>query len=159
LRTIAILSGNLFASAEFYPHGCCHLQGNALTLQILEETNLADEVIVVRDGVEGLDYFIWTGTFVGRETDMTPRVVHLNLKLPRLDGLGLLRLIRGDERTKFLAAAILTSLIEERDQTDGYGAGANNYVREPVDFNQFVDAERLAPYRLLLNEPPAARRT
>jgi two-component system response regulator len=82
---------------------------------------------------------------------MTPQVVHLNLKLPGLDGLGLLRLIRGDERAKFLSAAIFTSSIKARDQTDGYGVGANNYVSEPVDFNQFVDVGGLPPYWLLLS--------
>jgi two-component system response regulator len=160
LRTIAILPGKLSASAEFYPYGYCHLQDKAHTLQILKKTNLANEVIVVRNGVEGLDYPIGTGAFADRETDMTPQVVHLNLKLPGLDGLGLLRLIRGDERAKFLPAAIFTSSIEERDQTDGYGAGANSYVSEAVDFDQFVDVGGLPPIgccRMNLHQPGERR--
>jgi two-component system response regulator len=100
-----------------------------------------------------------TDAFTGRATDMAPQVILLYLKLPKLDGLGSLQLVCSDERAKLLSAAIFTSSIKAQDQTDGYGVGANNYVSEPMDFNQFVDAERLAPYWLQLNEPPPARRT
>jgi two-component system response regulator len=90
---------------------------------------------------------------------MVPQVILLDLKLPKLDGLGLLRLIRGDDRTKLLPVVILTSSVEDRDRIDSYGLGANSYVRKPVDFNQFVDAAgKLGLYWLVLNEPPPSRR-
>jgi len=131
----------------------------ALTLRALKKTNLANEVIVVRDGVEAWEFLTGTGAFAGRELDMIPQVILLDLKLPKLDGLGLLRLIRGDDRTKLLPVVILTSSVEERDRIDSYGLGANSYVRKPVDFNQFVDAAgKLGLYWLVLNEPPPSRR-
>ena len=131
----------------------------ALTLRALKKTNLANEVIVVRDGVEAWDFLTGTGAFAGRELDMIPQVILLDLKLPKLDGLGLLRLIRGDDRTRLLPVVILTSSVEERDRIDSYGLGANSYVRKPVDFNQFVDAAgKLGLYWLVLNEPPPSRR-
>jgi CheY-like chemotaxis protein len=131
----------------------------ALTLRALKKTNLANEVIVVRDGVEAWEFLTGTGAFAGRELDMVPQVILLDLKLPKLDGLGLLRLIRGDDRTKLLPVVILTSSVEERDRIDSYGLGANSYVRKPVDFTQFVDAAgKLGLYWLVLNEPPPSRR-
>src|ERR1700730_2718020 len=131
----------------------------ALTLRALKKTNLANEVIVGRDGVEAWEFLTGTGAFAGRELDMIPQVILLDLKLPKLDGLGLLRLIRGDDRTKLLPVVILTSSVEERDRIDSYGLGANSYVRKPVDFNQFVDAAgKLGLYWLVLNEPPPSRR-
>jgi two-component system response regulator len=131
----------------------------ALTLRALNKTNLANEVIVVRDGVEAWEFLTGTGAFAGRELDMMPQVILLDLKLPKLDGLGLLRLIRGDDRTKLLPVVILTSSVEERDRIDSYGLGANSYVRKPVDFNQFVNAAgKLGLYWLVLNEPPPSRR-
>jgi CheY-like chemotaxis protein len=131
----------------------------ALTLRALKKTNLANEVIVVRDGVEAWEFLTGTGAFAGREMDMIPQVILLDLKLPKLDGLGLLRLIRGDDRTKLLPVVILTSSVEERDRIDSYGLGANSYVRKPVDFTQFVDAAgKLGLYWLVLNEPPPSRR-
>jgi two-component system, response regulator len=131
----------------------------ALTLRALKKTNLANEVIVVRDGVEAWDFLTGTGAFAGKETDTTPQVILLDLKLPKLDGLGLLRLIRSNERTKLLPVVILTSSNEERDRIDSYGLGANSYVRKPVDFNQFADAaRRLGLYWLVLNEPPPTGR-
>jgi two-component system response regulator len=131
----------------------------ALTLRALKKTNLANEVIVVRDGVEAWEFLTGTGAFAGRELDMVPQVILLDLKLPKLDGLGLLRLIRGDDRTKLLPVVILTSSVEDRDRIDSYGLGANSYVRKPVDFNQFVDAAgKLGLYWLVLNEPPPSRR-
>jgi CheY-like chemotaxis protein len=132
----------------------------ALTLRALKKTHLANEVIVVRDGVEAWEYLTAKGAFAGRDPDMVPQVILLDLKLPKLDGLGLLRLIRGNERTKLLPVVILTSSTEEKDRIDSYGLGANSYVRKPVDFNQFVDAAaRLGLYWLVLNEPPPVRRT
>jgi two-component system, response regulator len=131
----------------------------ALTLRALKKTNLANEVIVVRDGVEAWEFLTGTGAFAGRELDMMPQVILLDLKLPKLDGLGLLRLIRGDDRTKLLPVVILTSSVEERDRIDSYGLGANSYVRKPVDFTQFVNAAgKLGLYWLVLNEPPPSRR-
>ena len=143
--TIAILSGNLLASREFYPHEYCCPREKALTPEALRRTNLVNEVIVVRVGVQAWDHLMGTDAFTGRATDMAPQVILLYLKLPRLDGLGSLQLVCSDERTKLLSAAIFTSSIKARDQTDGYGVGANNYVSEPVDFNQFVDVGGLPP--------------
>jgi len=131
----------------------------ALTLRALKKTRLVNEVVVVRDGVEAWEYLTARRAFAGRDVDTGPQVILLDLKLPKLDGLGLLRLIRGDERTKLLPVVILTSSNEENDRIESYGLGANSYVRKPVDFNQFVEAAaRLGLYWLVLNEPPPIRR-
>jgi DNA-binding response OmpR family regulator len=98
------------------------------------------------------------GAFADWGIDRMPQVILLDLKLPKLDGLGLLRILRGNELTKLLPVVILTSSIEDRDRIDSYGLGANSYVRKPVDFNQFVDAAaRVGLYWLVLNEPPPIR--
>jgi two-component system response regulator len=127
----------------------------ALTLRALKKTRLANEVVVVRDGVEAWEYLTAKGAFADRGIDRMPQAILLDLKLPKLDGLGLLRLIRGNELTKLLPVVILTSSIEEKDRIESYGLGANSYVRKPVDFTQFMDAAaRLGLYWLVLNEPP-----
>ena len=127
----------------------------ALTLRALKRANVRTEVVVARDGVEALDYLFGTGAHAGRDARHTPQVVLLDLKLPRLDGLEVLRRLRGDERTKLLPVVILTSSTEDQDRIAGYQLGANSYVRKPVDFSQFVEAVRqLGLYWLLLNQPP-----
>jgi two-component system, response regulator len=124
-----------------------------LTVRALRKNNIANEIVVARDGVEALDYMFAQGTHANRQVGLRPQVVLLDLKLPKLDGLGVLRRIRADDRTKFVPVVILTSSNEERDLIDSYGLGANSYVRKPVDFNQFTEAARqLGLYWLVLNE-------
>lgn len=124
-----------------------------LTLRALKKSNIRNEVVVVRDGVEALDYLFGTGAYAGRDTRALPQVVLLDLKLPRIDGLEVLRRLRADERTSLLPVVILTSSKEEQDLINGYKSGANSYIRKPVDFNQFGEAVRqLGLYWLVLNE-------
>lgn len=130
----------------------------ALTVRALKKHKIVNEVFVARDGVEALEYLFCEGAHAGRDTKEMPQVVLLDLKLPKLDGLGVLRRIRADARTKLLPVVILTSSNEEQDRMQGYGLGANSYVRKPVDFDQFVEAARqLGLYWLVLNEPPPVR--
>src|ERR1700687_3857685 len=131
----------------------------ALTLRALKKNNIKNEVVVAHDGAEALEYLFGTGKYAGRNTNVTPQVVLLDLKLPKVEGLEVLRRVRADERTKLLPVVILTSSNEEQDRIDGYGVGANSYVRKPVDFSQFMEAARqLGLYWLILNEVPPARR-
>ncbi len=130
----------------------------ALTLRALRENKISNEVVVARDGVEALDYLFGTGAHAGRDSRDLPQLVLLDLKLPRVDGLELLRRLRADERTRLLPVVILTSSNEEKDVTCGYTNGANSYIRKPVDFDRFVEAVRqLGLYWLLLNEPLPGR--
>jgi CheY-like chemotaxis protein len=130
----------------------------ALTLRALRRANVGNDIVVAHDGVEALDYMFGTGTHAGRDTRDVPQVVLLDLKLPRIDGLEVLRRLRADERTRLQPVVILTSSNEERDRIEGYKLGANSYVRKPVDFNEFVEAVRqLGLYWLLLNQPPPRR--
>jgi len=132
----------------------------ALTVRALKKNNIINEIAVVRDGVEALDYLFGEGVHAGRDVSMVPQVILLDLKLPKLDGLGVLRRLRADPRTKLLPVVLLTSSNEEEDLLNGYGLGANSYVRKPVDFDQFKEAIRqLSLYWLVLNEPPPARRS
>lgn len=125
----------------------------ALTIRAFNKNNIRNDVIVARDGVEALDYLFGTGTHEGRDPADLPQVVLLDLKLPRIDGLEVLRRVRNDERTRMLPVVILTSSKEERDLIEGYRLGCNSYVRKPVNFDEFVDAARqLGLYWLLLNE-------
>ena len=127
----------------------------ALTLRALKKNNIRNEVVVARDGAEALDYLFGTGHFVGRDMSVMPTVTLLDIKLPKIDGLAVLRRMRADERTKLLPVVILTSSKEEQDLIDGYKLGANSYIRKPVDFNQFTEAVReLGLYWLVLNETP-----
>ena len=127
----------------------------ALTQRALRKNNITNEVVVTRDGVEALDYLFGTGTHAGRDTHEQPALVLLDLKLPKVDGLEVLRRLRGDPRTRLLPVVILTSSKEDRDLVSGYSLGANSYVRKPVDFTEFMEAVRqLGLYWLLLNEPP-----
>jgi CheY-like chemotaxis protein len=131
-----------------------------LTVRALNKYNVRNEIIVAHDGVEALDYLFGEGLYAGRNIDCAPDLILLDLKLPRLDGLDVLRRIRADERTRLLPVVILTSSIEDNDRINGYGLGANSYVRKPVNFNEFIEAVRqLGLYWLLLNEPPPATRT
>lgn len=128
----------------------------ALTLRAFKKANIHNEVVVARDGAEALDFlFGGVGAYAGRERTDLPAVVLLDLKLPKIDGLELLKSIRADERTKFLPVVILTSSKEDQDLQEGYRYGANSYVRKPVNFDEFLSATRdLGLYWLLLNEPP-----
>jgi two-component system, response regulator len=126
----------------------------ALTLRALKQNNILNEVIVARDGAEALDYLFGTGLHAGRDLTVMPQVTLLDLKLPKVDGLEVLRQLRANELTRLLPVVILTTSNEEQDRTSGYGLGANSYARKPVDFAQFIDAVRqLGLYWLILNEP------
>ena len=130
----------------------------ALSLRAFRKSNVVNEVLIARDGVEALDYLFGTGAHAGRDPRDTPAVVLLDLKLPRVDGLEVLRKIRSDPRTKHTPVVILTSSREEQDVTRGYDLGANSYIRKPVDFEQFNECVRqLGLYWLLLNEEPPQR--
>jgi two-component system response regulator len=132
----------------------------ALTLRALKKNNIRNDVVVARDGVEALDYLFGRGAHQGRDTSRLPQLVLLDLKLPKMDGLEVLRAIRADDRTKRLPVVILTSSKEDNDLLDGYERGANSYVRKPVDFTAFADAVRqLGLYWLVLNESPPERRS
>ncbi len=127
----------------------------ALTMRALKKNNIANEVIVAKDGVEALDYLFGTGAYESRDVRKTPAVVLLDLKLPLIDGLEVLERIRKDERTKLTPVVILTSSKEEQDLIKGYRLGANSYICKPVDFIQFSEAVRqLGLYWLILNEAP-----
>lgn len=127
----------------------------ALTLRAFKKNNIMNEVVVAHDGVEALDFLFGTGSHAGRDVRDLPQVVLLDLKLPKLDGMEVLRRIRADERTSVLPVVILTSSKEERDLIEGYRQGCNSYVRKPVDFDEFLRAARqLGLYWLLLNEGP-----
>jgi CheY-like chemotaxis protein len=130
-----------------------------LTLRGLRESHIANEVTVARDGAEALDYLFATGKYAGRDPGVQPAVVLLDLKLPKVDGLEVLRCIRADRRTRLVPVVILTSSDEEQDRLNGYSLGANSYVRKPVDFLQFSNAAlQLGLYWLVINEPsPAVR--
>jgi two-component system, response regulator len=124
-----------------------------LTLRALKKNNILNQVVLAHDGVEAIDYLFGTGTYAGRDTSALPSVVLLDLKLPKIDGLEVLKQIRAGELTRYLSVVILTSSKEEQDLINGYQLGANSYIRKPVDFNQFMEAVRqLGLYWLVLNE-------
>ncbi len=126
-----------------------------LTLRALKKNNILNEVVVAHDGVEALDFLFATGTYAGRDINIMPQVILLDLKLPKVDGLEVLRRLRADSRTKLLPVVILTSSSEEADIVSSYHFGANSYIRTPVDFAQFMEAVRqLGLYWLVLNETP-----
>ena len=119
---------------------------------------MVKQLVVARDGAEALDYLFAIGTHAGRDPMSTPDLILLDLKLPKVDGLEVLRRLRADDRTKLLPVVILTSSNEEQDLLKGYALGANGYVRKPVDFTQFTEAVRqLGLYWLVLNQPPPRR--
>ena len=124
-----------------------------LTLRALKKNNILNQVVLAHDGVEAIDYLFGTGTYAGRDTSALPSVVLLDLKLPKIDGLEVLKQIRAGELTRYLSVVILTSSKEEQDLVNSYQLGANSYIRKPVDFNQFMEAVRqLGLYWLVLNE-------
>jgi CheY-like chemotaxis protein len=126
-----------------------------LTLRALRHHNIANDVVVARDGVEALDYLFSRGEYDDKKESELPQVVLLDLKLPKMDGLEVLKAMRADDRTKALPVVVLTSSNEERDIVDSYNFGANSYVRKPVDFVQFIAAvEQLGMYWLVLNQSP-----
>jgi CheY-like chemotaxis protein len=127
----------------------------ALAIRALKRHHVGNEIVVAHDGVEALDYVFGTGIHAGRDTNNKPSVVLLDLKLPRVDGLEVLRRLRADDRTKLLPVVVLTTSSEEGDVINSYSLGCNSYIRKPVDFVQFSEAIRqLGMYWLLMNEPP-----
>ena len=126
-----------------------------LTLRALRKHRVANEIVVAHDGIEAWEYLTAEGEYAGRDATVMPQVILLDLKLPRLDGLGFLRRLRSETRTKRIPVVILTSSNEEQDRINSYELGANSYVRKPVDFEQFVQAaSQLGLYWLVLNIPP-----
>lgn len=127
----------------------------ALALRALKKNNIANPVFVAHDGAEALDYLFGSGLYADRNVNEAPAVILLDLKLPKIDGLEVLRRLREDERTRLVPVVILTTSNEERDVVNGYRLGANSYVRKPVDFDQFNRAVgQLGLYWLLINQPP-----
>ncbi len=127
----------------------------ALTLRALRKNNITNEVVVARDGTETLDFIFGTNKHEGRDVRDWPSMVLLDLKLPKVNGLEVLKKIRSDERTRGIPVVILTSSKEEQDVAESYGLGVNSYVRKPVDFTRFLDAvKQIGLYWLLLNEAP-----
>jgi two-component system response regulator len=126
-----------------------------LTLRALRKHRIGNKVVVARDGAEALDFLFGTGAYTGRDTGSQPQLILLDLKLPKLDGLEVLRRLRADSRTQLVPVVILTTSKEESDLVAGYRAGVNSYIRKPVDFDSFSEAVRqLGMYWLLLNEAP-----
>lgn len=126
-----------------------------LTLRAFAKNNILNEIIVARDGVEALDYLFGSGAHAGRDLNIMPEVILLDLKMPRLGGIEVLKRIRADKRTKLQPVVVLTSSDEERDMIESYEYGVNSYIRKPVDFSQFVDAVRqLSLYWMVLNQCP-----
>jgi CheY-like chemotaxis protein len=127
----------------------------ALTIRALKKNNIGNEVVVAHDGAEALDYLFGTGAYANRDMNVMPAITLLDLKLPKIDGLEVLKRLRADDRTRLLPIVILTSSNEDQDLINGYALGANSYIRKPVDFTQFVEAVRqLGLYWLVLNEGP-----
>ena len=125
-----------------------------LTMHALRKENLVNHIHVVRDGEEALDFLLCTGPYADRSFDCPPKLVLLDLKLPKVDGLEVLRRMKGDPHTKMIPVVILTSSKEEQDLVRGYGLGANSYIQKPVDFQQFRDTVKTAGlYWLLINQP------
>jgi two-component system response regulator len=130
----------------------------ALTVRALKRSSIPNEIVVVRDGVEAVDYLLGEGAFTSSPPPALPKVILLDLNLPKLDGLGVLRRIRADQRTRLIPVVILSSSDEEQDRLQAYSLGANSYVRKPVDFEEFlIAAAQLGRYWLLLNESPSSR--
>lgn len=126
-----------------------------LTMRALKKGNILNEVVVAEDGAEALDYLFCIGKYSGRDCEIVPQVVLLDLKMPKVDGLEVLQRMRADERTRLLPVVVLTTSSEDIDRVSSYKLGANSYVRKPVDFNRFTDAvKQLGLYWLLLNETP-----
>lgn len=126
-----------------------------LTLHALKKNNLTNSIHVVRDGAEALEYLFASGAYAGRDVNQAPKVILLDLKLPKVDGMEVLQRIKSDQRTRSIPVVVLTSSREERDIVESYRLGVNSYITKPVDFEQFTEAVRqLGLYWLLLNQPP-----
>ena len=126
-----------------------------LTLHAFQKNNMANEVVVASDGAEGLDYLFGTGKYAGRDADEPPALILLDLQLPKIGGLEVLRKVREDERTKRVPVVIMTTSDEEEDIVNGYNGGANSYLRKPVDCREFMNAvKQLEMYWMVLNTPP-----
>jgi two-component system response regulator len=126
-----------------------------LTLLSLRKNNLAHDIVVVRDGVEAVEFLFGNGQYAHRDVSHVPTVILLDLKLPKLDGLGVLKRLRAEERTRTLPVVVLTSSSQDADVIASYNLGANSYVRKPVEFGAFVEAvSSLGLYWVLLNRPP-----
>jgi len=126
-----------------------------LTMRAFKQNNISNKVIVAKDGAEALDYLFGQGVYAGRDIKDMPIIILLDLKLPKISGMEVLKTIRQNEFTKLIPVVILTSSTQEEDLFNGYKLGANSYVRKPVDFNQFVEAiKALGLYWLIWNEPP-----
>jgi two-component system response regulator len=124
----------------------------ALMLRALRKNGIANEIVVARDGVEALDYLFGEGQYAGRTAENVPELILLDLKLPKIDGLDVLKRLREDDRTKYVPVVVLTTSSEQRDIVESYNLGANSYVTKPVDFQEFMEATRqLGTYWLLLN--------
>ena len=131
-----------------------------LTLRALKKNNISNDIVVVRDGQEALDYLFGSGPHAGRDLGQRPQVMLLDINLPKVNGLEVLKRIRADERTRTMPVVILTSSAEERDRLAAYASFANSYIRKPVDFDQFTEAvSELGLYWLVLNEPPPRPRS
>jgi two-component system, response regulator len=131
----------------------------ALTLRAFKRNSMLNPIVVARDGIEALDFLFARGAFAERSGKPPPTLIILDLKLPKLDGLGVLRAIRADERTKLIPVVILTSSKEEQDLIQSYSLGANSYVRKPVDFAEFQEAVKLLGIYWLMTNQPAPERT
>jgi len=130
-----------------------------LCLRALKKSNLANPIVVARDGEEALEYLFATGRYAGRDTQDLPGVVILDLKLPKVDGHEVLERIRKEERTRFIPVVILTSSDENLDKLQSYRLGANSHVRKPIKFDKFAEAvQQLGLYWLLINDPPPTER-
>lgn len=126
-----------------------------LTLRALRKNNIANNVHVVRDGAEALDFIFASGAYTSRRVESRPKVILLDLKLPKVDGLEVLKRIKSDERTSMTPVVVLTSSKEERDIVESYKLGVSSYIVKPVDFDKFITAvSQLGLYWLLLNQPP-----
>lgn len=126
-----------------------------LTIHAFAKHKLTNRIHVVRDGAEALDFLFCTGPYASRDANAPPKVILLDLKLPKVDGLEVLRRVKADNRTRKIPVVVLTSSGEERDLVESYALGVNSYIRKPVDFEQFTEAVRLVGlYWLLLNQPP-----
>ncbi len=126
-----------------------------LTLHAFQKNHMANEVVVAGDGAEGLDYLFGTGKYAGRDADQAPALILLDLQLPKIGGLEVLRRVREDARTKRIPVVILTTSDEEEDIVNGYDRGCNSYLRKPVDFTEFMNSvKQLEVYWMVLNTPP-----
>lgn len=126
-----------------------------LTLHALRRNNLANRIHVVRDGEEALDFLFCRGAFGNRNFANAPKLILLDLKLPKVDGMEVLRQVKSDARTKAIPVVILTASKEEKDMVNGYHLGVNSYIQKPVDFDQFREmVKQLGLYWLVVNEPP-----